>query len=101
MRLGLARRCWPNKIVRKTRPSLELQAAEQSHRLLILGCMDRNLTTCSRLLLELKAQSETLEAIVDAAQAGADAIVLEAIASDPIPVDALPGLEATIEETAS
>lgn len=59
--------------------------------------MERTHTTRSTLLLELRARSETLEAVVDAARAGADAIVLEAIASDPITVDALSGFEATID----
>lgn len=39
--------------------------------------------------LELRAEKETREAIIAAAAAGAAAIVLEAMASDPIPVDAL------------
>lgn len=49
------------------------------------------------MLLELRAQSETLEAIVDAARAGAEAIVLEAMASDSIPVEALSDCDATID----
>lgn len=57
--------------------------------------MDRTDITNSTLLLELRAARETLEAIVEAARAGADAVVLEAIASDPIPVEALSGSEAT------
>ncbi len=39
--------------------------------------------------LELQAEKETREAIIAAAIAGADAVVLEAIASDPVPVGAL------------
>lgn len=39
--------------------------------------------------LELRAEKETREAIIAAATAGADAVGLEAMASDPIPVDAL------------
>ncbi len=42
--------------------------------------MDRTDITNSTLLLELRAARETLEAIVEAARAGADAVVLEAIA---------------------
>lgn len=49
-----------------------------------------------RLLLELRAERETREAILDAAQAGADSVVLEAIASDPIPVEAV--VFSTLEE---
>lgn len=59
--------------------------------------MDSTDTTRSTLVMELKAARETLEAIVEAAHAGADAVVLEAIASDPIPVDALSGSEATTD----
>lgn len=57
--------------------------------------MDSTDITNSTLLLELRAARETLEATVEAARAGADAVVLEAIASDPIPVEALSGSEAT------
>lgn len=46
----------------------------------------RNISTVE---LELRAERETREAIIAAAAAGADAVVLEAIASDPIPVDTL------------
>lgn len=51
--------------------------------------MENKDSTDRDLLLELRAERETREAIIDAAQAGADAVVLEAIASDPIPVEAV------------
>jgi hypothetical protein len=51
--------------------------------------MMRGSRTIRAVELELRAERETREAIIAAATAGADAVVLEAIASDPIPVDAL------------
>ncbi len=48
------------------------------------------------LYLRLKAERETREAIIDAAQSGAGPEVLEAIASDPVPaIDEL-GKDATV-----
>ncbi len=58
--------------------------------------MEITKSTDHRLLLELRAERETREAIIDAAQAGADSVVLEAIASDPIPVEAV--VFSTLEE---
>lgn len=51
--------------------------------------MKNRKSTDHDLLLELQAERETREAIIHAARAGADAVVLEAIASDPIPVEAV------------
>jgi hypothetical protein len=44
------------------------------------------------LRLRLKAERETREAIIHAARNGASGEVIEAIASDPIPVEAIVGL---------
>lgn len=51
--------------------------------------MTRNRRNTHTIELELRAERETREAIIAAAVAGADAVVLEAIASDPIPLDAV------------
>lgn len=45
------------------------------------------------LRLRLQAERETREAIIHAARNGASGEVIEAIASDPIPVEAIVGLE--------
>ncbi len=48
------------------------------------------------LYLKLKSERETREAILDAARSGATAEVLEAIASDPVPMIDDFGQEATV-----
>jgi hypothetical protein len=57
-------------------------------------------TIIHALYLKLRAERETREAIIDAAQSGASAEVLEAIASDPIPTIDEFGRDATVHALA-
>lgn len=56
-----------------------------------VSARERNFSRWLR--LRLQAEHETREAIIHAARNGASGEVIEAIASDPIPVEAIVGLE--------
>jgi hypothetical protein len=51
--------------------------------------MESNSLTMETMQLELRAERETRELIACAARAGLASCVIEAIASDPIPVEAI------------